>query len=198
MQVVVGVGVGCSPMPQDVAWESLDMAEVLSLAYAETLLGDTQVYRFTGALGGERGEEFYAAAHAFVHSVHTFVFEEEKLLKRETELLHKAGATVVATVAPKAKKKEAFDVFAVANALGSRDRKALWLALAQALRAGAAPEALAGMLHWKVRDMCAKGSKIYTKEELAALSRTLTTLYHEGHRGGGDLALTLEKFALTL
>jgi hypothetical protein len=88
----------------------------------------------------------------------------------------------------KAEKKEfKFDRFGVTSALGARDKKKLWLGLMQALRAGEKPEALAGLLAWKARQM-----------QDANLSRELTFMYHDSHRGAGDLALLLERFALKL
>jgi hypothetical protein len=57
----------------------------------------------------------------------------------------------------------------------------------QALRAGEKPEAIAALLAWKAR---AIGN--------AALSRELTYMYHDSHRGAGDLELLLERFALKL
>ena len=181
----------------DLSWERVEIDEMQSLATTQSLMGDLGVYRFTGALAGERGDEFLSLAKELVASPHTFIFEEEKLLKRPTDLLTKAGATI--TVHPAAEKKESFDVFSVANIFATRDKKKLWLALTAAERAGVVPEAIAGMLHWKVRAMLADGrSPKYTREELKGLSRTLVTLYHDSHRGAGDLSLLLERLALLL
>jgi hypothetical protein len=136
-------------------------------------------------------------ANGLQDSPHIFIFEEEKLLKKPTDALAKAGIKPTVLVAPK--KAEAFNVFAIANALANRDRKSAWLLLSSALRAGVAPENIAGMLHWKARDMVAAGrSAKYSRTELVGLSRTLVEMYHDSHRGAGDLGLLLEKFVLTL
>jgi hypothetical protein len=45
-------------------------------------------------LAGERGDEFLDLAEMLVESPHTFIFEEEKLLKAPTEKLTKAGAKI--------------------------------------------------------------------------------------------------------
>jgi len=63
----------------------------------------------------------------------------------------------------------------------------LWLALTAALRAGERGEALAGLLAWKARAM-----------KDAKLSRELMCLYHDSHRGVGELELLLERFVLKL
>ena len=182
---------------EDIAWEKLERDELLALATTAPLFSGTRTLRLEGALGGAQGEEFLALAGELARSPHTFIFIEEKLLKKPTDALTKAGATVLA--APAAKKAEAFNIFALANAFGARDRKKLWILLVEAGRAGAAPEAVAGMLHWKVRDMLGKGARsAYTPEELKRLSRELVVLYHDSHRGAGELGLLLERFALNL
>ena len=80
-----------------------------------------------------------------------------------------------------------FDNFGVAGALGRKDKKSLWLGLTASFRAGEKAEAVAGLLCWKARAM--KDVK---------LSRELVQLYHDSHRGMGDLELLLERFALKL
>ena len=72
-------------------------------------------------------------------------------------------------------------------ALGAKDRKKLWLGLMQSFRAGEKAEAEAGLMAWKARQM-----------RDAKLSRELVVLYHDSHRGAGDLELLLERFVLSL
>lgn len=72
------------------------------------------------------------------------------------------------------------------NALGSRSRERLWLEINRALRNGDAPEMLHGLLHWKARDMRDR-----------KLSLDLITLLQTSRRGGLDLSLSLERFALS-
>jgi len=196
MQVIVGkkkrpVGT------EEVKWEGISTDELASMASTDALFGGTRTFVFVGALLGERGEEFLDFAKAFAESPHEFIFEEEKLLKRETDIVTKAGAKVekIETI----KKERGFDSFGVTFALGARDKKKLWLGLTEALRAGEKPEAVAGLLHWKVRDMLAKpAAGKYSREEMKNLSREIVSLYHDSHRGLGSLDLLLERFALKL
>ncbi len=115
--------------------------------------------------------------------------------KAPTVALEKAGAKIEVVKAEK--KERGFDPFGLTFALGARDKKKLWLGLMQAFRAGEKPEAVAGLLHWKVRNELerASGTK---KEELSTISRRLVFMYHDSHRGAGDLELLLERFALNL
>lgn len=73
------------------------------------------------------------------------------------------------------------------NALGSRSRDKLWLEVNRALRADDAPEMLHGLLHWKARDMLDR-----------RLSMDLISLLQTSRRGGMELDLALEKFALSV
>lgn len=166
-------------------WEKIERDELISLASTPDMFGNNRTFALTG-LYGERGAELLELADVFVGSPHTFYIEEEKLLKAETDALTKAGAKI-----EKQEKKEkaafAFDQYGVAAALGAKDKKKLWLGLMQSFRAGEKAEALAGLLCWKARQM--KDIK---------LSRDLVCLYHDSHRGAGDLELLLERFVLKL
>jgi hypothetical protein len=172
---------------EELEWDQIGIEELVSLAQTSSLLGDTKTYLLRGALGSERGGEFLAATKTFVLSPHLFIFQEEKLLKAPTTILEKAGANIEIQKVKIEKKERGFDPFGLTLALAACDRKRLWLALTAALYAGEKPEALAGLLAWKARQM-----------KNAKFSRILTSLYHDSHRGAGDLELLLERFALTL
>lgn len=177
--------VGKNKQGEELKWEQLSSEELVSLASTEALFGGVQTFVLEGALNGERGEEFLDLLEVFAESPHTFVFSEEKLLKAETEALKKVGATIEIE---KAEKKEyRFDNFGVAEALGKKDKKGLWLALMASWRAGEKAEAVAGLMAWKARQM-----------KNVSLSRELIVLYHDSHRGAGELELLLERFALKL
>ena len=158
----------------------------MSLASTEGLFGGERTFLLVGALYGEQREEFVEMLEAFAESPHTFILEEEKLLKPEERAVLSAGGKI--EVQAKVERKAyAFDQYGVAGALGERDKKKLWLALMQAFRAGEKPEAVAGLMCWKARSI-----------KNVALSRELVKLYHDSHRGAGELELLLERFALKL
>lgn len=198
MRVVVGTPIQPSHTPkgEDIEWEEYSTEEMLSLATTSSLFGETRVFRFDGALSGAQAEDFLAQAHRLALSPHQFIFTEAKLLKKITDALTKAGAVVESFPLPK--KQALFDVFSLSPALMSRDRKKLWLLVLAAAREGIAPEALVGVLHYAVRRALASPTKRYTREELMLLSRQLVSLYHDSHRGAGDLSLLLERFVLLL
>lgn len=84
------------------------------------------------------------------------------------------------------------------NALAAKNREKLWLEINRAFRAGDAPEMLHGLLHWKARDLMEKGSRIWKPQESRTLSLSLIALLQNSRRGGIDLSLSLEKFALSI
>jgi DNA polymerase III delta subunit len=170
---------------EELAWSELSSEELVSLASTSALFGGAQTFILEGALRGSRAEEFLNLFEVFAVSPHTFVFSEEKLLKTETEALKEVGAQLI--IEKVVKKEYRFDNFGAAEALGKKDKKGLWLALMTSWRAGEKPEAVAGLLCWKARQMKHK-----------QLSRQLVRLYHDSHRGVGELELLLEHFALKL
>jgi len=171
---------------EELKWEAMSREELVSIASTPALFGGARSFRLLGALSSERQDEFLELAEAFADSPHEFYLEEEKLLKAPRAALEKAGAKIEeGKAAPK--KEWRFDNFGVAQALGKKNKKELWLALMAAFRAGEKAEAVAGLMAWKARQM-----------KNVELSRALTFLYHDSHRGAGDLELLLERFALTL
>jgi hypothetical protein len=170
---------------EELKWEAMSAEDLSTLASTPALFGGTRVFLLKGAIAGERGEEFLDLIEELEESPHTFIFEEEKLLKAPKDALAKAKIKIEEN---KTEKKEwRFDQYGIAAALGAHDKKRLWLGLMEAQAAGEKAEALAGLLAWKARQM-----------KDAKLSRELTWLYHDSHRGAGDLELLLERFALKL
>jgi len=84
------------------------------------------------------------------------------------------------------------------NAFSEKKREKLWLEIHRALRAGDAPEMLHGLLHWKARDLMEKGSRVWAPQELRHLSLALIELLQNSRRGGLELSLSLERFALSI
>ena len=115
--------------------------------------------------------------------------------------------------------KQDFNVFALADAVGSRDSIKAWTVYRQAVDRGLESESILGTLFWQVKSMIlAADSKTageaglspfvfskakryagnYSQTELGRLSGDVITLYHDGHRGIKDLELATERLMLGL
>ena len=173
--------------------DDLSLSSLEAKAGEETLFGDTRAYVAEGEIDEEYAKQLVTVAGALLSSSHLFIFEAEggaPLVK----LLEKTKGEVVKVKAPP--KEKTFDVFSLGNAYASKDKKKLWLLLQEAYEAGIAPEALVGILSWKARTILAqRGVK---DEKAVAQSSALVSMYHDAHRGEGDLSLLLERFVLSL
>ena len=173
--------------------DELSISSLEGKASEETLFGDTRAYVAEGEIDESFAKELVSIAGLLLSSSHLFVFEAEggaPLLK----LLEKTKGEIIKVKAPP--KEKTFDVFSLSNAYANKDKKKLWLLLQEAYEAGIAPEALVGILSWKARTVLAqKGAK---DEKAVAQSSALVSMYHDAHRGEGDLSLLLERFVLSL
>ncbi len=112
-----------------------------------------------------------------------------------------------------------FNIFTLADALGSRNKVRFWSLLSEAFMQGISPEEINGVLFWQTKAMLAAASApsaalsglkpfVYTKsrryadaygrEALVSLSRKLIAMYHDAHRGIHDFATSLERLALSI
>jgi DNA polymerase III delta subunit len=115
--------------------------------------------------------------------------------------------------------KPEFNSFALADALGRRDKKELWSLFEEAQFAGKVAEELHGLLFWQMKSMlqaavsksaidagqkpfvygkASRFAKNYSLEELKRKSSELVSIYHDARRGGTDMDIALEKFILSL
>ena len=112
-----------------------------------------------------------------------------------------------------------FNIFALTDALGERDRKKLWVLLQKAYFNGQIAEEIFWRLSWMVKTMLLASqtktaeeagmkeypfkkavlyAKNYRKEELINLSEQFIKLYHDNRRGITEFNLGLEKLVLSL
>lgn len=151
-------------------------------------------------------------------SENVFLLVDEQLEKQTYDAL--AGHAYAVHHFPSQKKGASeFNVFALTDALGSRNKKEIWTEYHKALRAGKEPEELHGILFWQVKSMILASTSRsaseagmksfpfkkarefaanYSREELNMLSRDLVICYHQARRGQGTLADNLERCILSL
>lgn len=115
--------------------------------------------------------------------------------------------------------KETFNIFALTDAIGGRDKKNAWVIYEKALASGMSADEIFWRVMWGVKTMilASKTKDVsetdmkpfpYNKaksflrnwktEELEALSENLVIGYHEARRGNGPMETMIEKFLLSL
>lgn len=198
-------------------WSGEKLDELLA---SQALFGGATVVVLDSMFQNEEAEEaVLARLKEMKDSPNVFVLLEGKLTKAVAERVAKKAESVKECAGAKEKKREAFDRFALADALGKRNKKDAWVFLQKALVEGGVPEEIHGMIFWQVKSMMLAASaktaaeaglnpfvfrkslafaKNFTEEELKKLSSKLVAIYHEAHRGGDELSIALEKFLLSL
>lgn len=149
-----------------------------------------------------------------------FVFLEGDLTKTDLTKFEKYAEKVqeFAVKTPVQKPKD-FNVFALTDALGKRNKKELWVLYQKALRAGKEPEEIHGILLWQLKAMILAASaespqdaglnpfvyqkskqfgKMFGNENVQQALTDFVSLYHESRRGGKELSYALEEFILGL
>jgi len=87
-------------------------------------------------------------------------------------------------------------IFAMANALRKKDKRALWVGYMREVAKGNAPEAVHGLLFWAAKDMLLKTSGAENARARSLVAH-LAELPHEARRRGEDLEYALERFVLS-
>jgi hypothetical protein len=184
---------------------------------AADLFGDSFAIFCDRMLANTEAKEFFwEKLDELASSPNIFHVFEEKFSADEIKLLKKAGAELVEDKTKPIKPKGDFNIFALSDALGARDRKGLWVLYQQALRVGKSAEEINGALFWTIKSMLAVrlgGGKTlnpyvkskatgflknYPNNEIDDLAFSLVKNYHDSRRGGLPLEERLERFILSL
>lgn len=132
-------------------------------------------------------------------SKNIFIILEGKLDKATIAKIEKKAEKTQEFVLEEKKVKEFYNAFALADAFAKRDKKNLWVLYRKAIDKGEAPEALHGMLFWKVKSMILASSfGTYKNNELFVILNNLVEVYHDSRRGKHELETGLERFMLSL
>jgi len=188
---------------------------ILSLAEQQGLFGGTKLIKLDGVLeNSAEKERILKNLEVLKKSPSLFIFLEDSL-KADTVKEFKKFAEKIEEF-KLLKKKEDFNIFALGDAFGMRDKKSFWVLFRRAIEAGKNAEEISGTLFWQIKSMLivqagdggtlspyvAGKAKRYLnnfkKDELRDFASNLLKKYHEAHRGRGDLETALERFALSL
>ncbi len=151
-------------------------------------------------------------------SENIFILLEESFLAALKKKIEKYAEKVQEfSLSEKNGAKKEFNMFALTDALGARDRKNLWVLYRQAVAQGGVSEEIHGILFWQVKSMLltqsspdaksaglnpfvyskAKGyAKNFSSEALKKMSQELVRMYHEAHRGEINFEDALEQWIL--
>ena len=142
-------------------------------------------------------EAFIEKLKEIKESENIFILLEGKIDKATaTKIEKKAEKTAVFDIAEK-KEKEVYNAFALADAFGRKDKKNAWVLYRTAIEKGEAPEALHGMLFWKIKTLILSGNAYgWKEEELLKVLDELVTVYHDARRGRHELETGLEALLL--
>jgi len=170
----------------------------------------------------EAKEELADYISAFQESPNIFIALEGKLNAELKKAFDKHAEKAVVTDKAEGKGgfgKGDFNIFSLADALGSRDALKSWKIYREAIENGLEPENIVGTLFWQAKSMVlareaasasqaglspfvfSKSKKYtsnYSKEEMDKLVGDLIILYHNGHRGMNDLELSVERLLLCI
>ena len=152
-------------------------------------------------------------------SANIFVILEGKVLADTKKAFEKhAEKTVVSDLGERPISKE-FNVFALADAITTRDRVKAWTIYRDAIDLGHEPEALAGTLFWQAKSIyltydassavasglspfvftkSKKATTKYSSAEMNIFMNELISTYHDAHRGLVSLELGIEQLLLKL
>ena len=168
----------------------------------------------------EAKEELAEYIPAFQESPNIFIALEGKLNAELKKAFEKYAEKSVVTDQVEAKSgfgKGDFNIFSLADAVGSRDALKAWKIYREAIENGLEPENIIGTLFWQAKSMVlASGAKSaseagissfvftkskkysgnYSKEEMNGLISDLIILYHTGHRGMSNLEYSIERLLL--
>jgi DNA polymerase III delta subunit len=151
-------------------------------------------------------------------SENIFIWLEEEVDSKTLSKIEKFAEKVQQFDAKKEFKKVEFNIFSLADALGNRDKKKLWM-LYQDAKKFFAVEEIHGTLFWQAKSMLIstktksatesglkpfvytkslKMAKNFSPEELLNLSSKLISISHDSRRGIHDFDIALEKFCLEI
>ncbi len=182
-----------------------------------SLFGEKLLYLIdTPSSNADFNEEVTQTLEALSLSDNIFIVIEDTLLAAAKKQYGKYAATLEEI---HTENERAFNVFALADSLSRKDKKALWLGLCEAKEAGLSSEEIIGTLWWQLKTLrLAKLTKTaveagmkdfpynkakrslpnFKEGELEKISQNLLSAYHQGHQGEVDIDLSLEKWTLSI
>lgn len=201
--------------------EHWDQAQFEELLHGSDLFGDKRLVITDRLLENKEALAFFEAnLKTIAEASPVLAMLEHKVVVPLLRKIEKAGGKIEESVSKEAKVESEFNIFALTEALGNRDRRRLWILMQQALFAGVAAEEIFWKLVWQTKMILvvakAKGrelktvkpfvagkslrfAKNYSERELEALSGNLVALWHESKQENPiDFEVGLERLILNI
>ncbi len=177
----------------------------------ESLFQNEEAAEYFG--DSERMKELKVADHAFVFVEYSPKAPVKNAIKKHAEKVWDTSEQA----GPKSAGRVEFNIFALTDALGERNRSRLWVLYQRALMQGSEPEEIHGILFWKIKSLLAAAQsktatdaglkpfvwsksqgflKKYSLAELKKMSSDMVGLYHLSRIESLELEDELEKFLL--
>ncbi len=169
---------------------------LISYAAHVSLFGDSYVILLPGAI--TEAEEVFSKTilTTCAESKTIFIFIEDTLLATKVKEYQKYITEAIKCEAPSEKIVKT-NPFVLTDFFAQKDKINAWATYLLLIEKGESPEALAGMLFWKIKTIITKNERSnFSKKELTHASWKLVALYHAGHEGVGDMKIGLEQYIL--
>ncbi len=201
--------------------DSFNETELPELLYGQGLFARKYIISFDHLFSDKNIKEIVLKNIKEIgQSENIFVILEDEIPKTFLRKVEKYATKVqLYNTHTLSRNKDSFNTFSLAEALGKRDKKNMWLLFQKAKFHNVADEAIVGILFWQVKVMLLARSsqavgdvklnpfvykkalqfqKNYSVGELQRISKTLISLYHNARRGLGDLGVEMEYLILGL
>jgi DNA polymerase III delta subunit len=196
--------------------DSTDTANMIEAILATDLFGELGVVVLDAVtLGDDEFTQLYTPLRETVNNVY-IRHSSEKIISDLKEI----GAAISTYKQPEVSFRETGTIFQLADAYTEGDKRTAWMELLQALREGRSAEEIHGTLYWgtkmlwlshklensqlealKIKPFVANKfrarGKYWSDEGMISALRSLARIYHDAHRGMGDLNTLLEEHILS-
>ncbi|NVN97132.1 hypothetical protein HXX01_02775 [Candidatus Nomurabacteria bacterium] len=176
--------------------EEMDRALIMSYSYNVNLFNISPAIIMENVLSDKEVNLRTDDLEFLKKSGTIFIFKEDKLLKTLQDK-YKKYAEIKTFEDKKVFGKEKFNVFSITDAYVRKDKIGAWSLYNEAIKKGVEPEAIAGVLFWKIKTLLLANPSGKIKDDLKKQSSNIISLYHKAHRGETDLSIGIEQFILT-
>jgi hypothetical protein len=125
-----------------------------------------------------------------------FIFSEDKMTVADLKPYKKYVKDVLKFELKEVKKNNSFNVFGIADAFADKNKISAWALYLDSLEKDISPEAVLGVLFWKVKTLYVNGSRKFSKDELKKISVDIVDLYNHSHGGSVDIKVGTEQLIL--